>query len=118
MKPCKHASEMQGCRICWLFSNRQDYRELWGGNPNEIINAIEDTFLKERKKSIDKIKQRIKIPCINLGDILENSPLCGCGPRHSCKVHGECVRYGNSSQWKSCSRCPDYIDQESKNDSM
>jgi hypothetical protein len=54
-------------------------------------------------------KARTGKPCLNLGPVIEAKPSCGCGARHQCRIHGECVVSGLSvTKWRSCLRCPDY----------
>lgn len=90
--PCRHDSSepKENCRICWLNKNRPDYAKLF------------------RTKTIEQIKKQSQKPCAYLGELIEKKPACGCGARHKCDVHGECVISGNTNQWRICSRCPDY----------
>lgn len=60
------------------------------------------------KVILNKIKKRMKLPCLHLGALIERKPSCGCGARHECGLHGECVISGASAKWRVCSRCPDY----------
>lgn len=118
MKPCKHDISNKTCRLCWLFDNRPDYRQLWGGDPESISQVQSDTFTDQRRASIAEIKRRISFPCIHLGEILEVKPSCGCGARHVCAKHGECVKSGSAAKWRSCSSCPDYLSADLGNNNL
>ena len=64
--------------------------------------------LRMVKVAVAKIKKRMNLPCVHLGELIEKKPSCGCGARHKCAIHGECVVSGNTNRWQICSRCPDY----------
>lgn len=64
------------------------------------------------KVAVANVKRRMKLPCIQLGKLLEQKPSCGCGPRHECGLHGDCVLTGASNRWRVCSRCDDYSPAE------
>ena len=54
-------------------------------------------------------KARTGKPCLHLGPVIEARPSCGCGARHECQIHGNCVVSGLTvTKWRSCLRCPDY----------
>jgi len=61
-----------------------------------------------RRAAIAEVKRRLAVPCVYLGAMLEARPSCGCGSRHACVVHGECVRSGSAAKWRSCSVCENY----------
>jgi len=54
-------------------------------------------------------KARTGKPCLHLGPMIDARPSCGCGARHECRLHGNCVVSGLAvTKWRSCLRCPDY----------
>lgn len=59
-------------------------------------------------KAAAEMSRRQSLPCIHLGPLIEAKPACGCGARHHCGKHGECVLSGATNRWPVCSRCPDY----------
>jgi len=56
----------------------------------------------------DQSRRANGAPCVHRGKLLELKPACGCGPKHECAKHGECVLTGNTKAFIACSRCPDY----------
>ena len=127
MKPCSHQFSEKNCRICWLYDNDRRYRELWGGNPLEIVHsedksqapASSSNLNEDQKKQLDKIKMVIRKPCIHLGLALEEKPSCGCNGSksailHECAKHGKCRPYApRQDENRQCVQCPDYIDGKS-----
>lgn len=107
MKPCKHETEFLGCRLCELYATHPEYRQIWGGNPAEI-RVENDEARKARQQAIRERVARAKTPCVFLGPMVEERPSCGCGPRHICFKHENCVRTGTAAYWPSCSTCSDY----------
>jgi len=105
MKPCKHIEANSACRVCWLYDHDPRYRAQWGGG--ETIPCA-SSFQEQRRQAILEIKRRAQAPCRYLGEVMQPTAACGCGPLHQCIIHGQCVRAGNNNQWKSCSTCNDY----------
>lgn len=55
--------------------------------------------------------QRVTLPCIHLGDNIEDPATCGCGTAvlRKCAVHGQCRRTGYPKAGEQiCLTCPDY----------
>lgn len=55
--------------------------------------------------------RRVTIPCIHLGDNIEDPATCGCGTAvlRKCGVHGQCRKTGYPKAGESiCLTCPDY----------
>ncbi len=88
-RPCVCESARPGpytpdqCRLCWLFHNHPDYRQLWGG-PAPGASA------------------RWALPCVYLGTVLDRQG-CNCPRlwRRRCELHTTCTLAG-------CQTCPDY----------
>lgn len=85
----------------------------WLEQKDAVIKWLSDSPSEEHRKrmvrvAVNDIKKRMKLPCINLGELLEEKPSCGCGARHKCSIYGECVVSGNTTKWRVCSRCNDY----------
>lgn len=111
MKPCNHTDNRYGCRLCFLYTHEARYRQMWGGDPADVVpvdDEEEKRKAEERSLQIAMFKDRFGRPCVHLGMVLEEKPSCGCGPRHACAKHGECVTTGSTDKWTICSVCPDY----------
>jgi hypothetical protein len=75
-------------------------------------------YLKEPKPEHRKLiakamvvvaKSRLGLPCIYRGDLIQQTPSCGCGALHKCKIYGECVLSGNGGgKWRVCTGCLNY----------
>jgi hypothetical protein len=74
--------------------------------------VIADALPVTRSPSISSAQvQRVTIPCIHLGDNIEDPATCGCGTAvlRSCAVHGQCRKTGYPKAGESiCLTCPDY----------
>lgn len=58
-----------------------------------------------------QVIQRVTLPCINLGELIENPATCGCGNAvlRKCLIHGQCRRTGYSKNGeKICFDCSDW----------
>ena len=85
----------------------------WLDQKDAVIKWLSDSPSEEQRKrmvkvAVNNIKKRMKLPCVNLGELIEEKPSCGCGARHKCSIYGECVVSGNTNKWRVCSRCNDY----------
>lgn len=55
--------------------------------------------------------RRVSVPCIYLGDLIEDPASCGCGTAvlRQCAIHGQCRRTGLPKSNESiCFNCPDW----------
>ena len=69
--------------------------------------------LTAQTEARNRILQRIKLPCVNLGEFIEHRKLsCGCGTFSvfKCEKYGECVKIAPSvyKDLKHCDNCDDY----------
>lgn len=57
-----------------------------------------------------KMIERMKLPCIHLGEQISGSNRGGCGSCHKykCSIHGECRKIDNYDEVKQCVNCEDY----------
>jgi hypothetical protein len=61
------------------------------------------------KAMVIAAKSRLGLPCIYRGDLIQQTPSCGCGALHKCKIYGECVLSGNGGgKWRVCTGCLNY----------
>jgi hypothetical protein len=64
-----------------------------------------------RKEQLRKLKQRINIPCVNLGNPIDDLSSCNCvkTAKYECKIHKQCRKMGNyAGGIKVCTSCDDY----------
>jgi len=101
----------------WESEDEQNIKKI-----NELINEAEKQIENEgetlapqgydRSSQLKILKQRINIPCINLGDPLDDLESCNCvkTAKYRCKLHKECRKMGGTiGQVKVCTSCEDYI---------
>lgn len=89
-----------GCRLCHLYTTRDDYRELWDAPPP------------------DRAHRRVSLPCIHEGAVREwctSRQGDTAEQRHvrDCERHELCTRSYRAGKTASCDRCPDYSTPES-----
>lgn len=124
MKPCRHDTPKDGCRLCWLYENEDKYRAVWDDNSIIIESSVSpaqtfSAFTSEKRSEVERIKKIILKPCLHLGMALEEKPSCGCNGSksailHECARHGKCRPYApRQNENRQCIECPDYIDGKS-----
>lgn len=94
-----------------LPTNWVEVTEKWLDQRDKVIEYLANAPWAHRvrlAKAAAEMSRRQSLPCIHLGPLIEAKPACGCGPRHHCSRHGECVLSGATNRWRVCSRCPDY----------
>lgn len=92
------------CRMCWLYHYSPHYAQLWGKQPSEPMPLGPNTLLPTLTN------QRMGLPCIHLGPVLERAN-CNCPLKfvHRCDLHKSCVRgMQYNPDIRSCQNCPDY----------
>lgn len=91
MKPCRHPERVATCRVCTLYATREDYRRLWGGEP---------------QPKVDRPVKETRGPCFHLGVVLDGPKQAPCKCRHVCEagVAEYAVPSGN------CQTCPPETD--------
>ena len=80
------------------------------GQPDEPTPPIPVTRPAPPPPTPAEIK-RVTIPCIHLGDNIEDPATCGCGTAvlRQCAVHGQCRKTGYPKNGEAiCLTCPDY----------
>lgn len=91
-RPCekRHPNPVnRGCRICYLYLTRADYRQKWGGNPSEVPPAAPPPRKRE-------------LQCLHLGKPLQMAAL-------PCKRVYMCDRgHGAVTPCVHCNSCLDY----------
>lgn len=107
-RPCENDHELQyargdvyierTCRLCWLYSNRDDYRAAW--------DAQRPTVRQPEKKVNKKT-------CRHAGDVLRTELCKKCGGSvkikvFACELHGECSMQKEIQGIACCAKCPDY----------
>jgi hypothetical protein len=58
-----------------------------------------------------KFLNRMRLPCIHLGQSIQGSNRSGCGSchKHICRLHGECRKIDPSNEVRQCVTCEDYF---------
>lgn len=97
-------------------------REIPGNSvkPASTTESVAQSLAKVPASAIkpdNPILKRLKLPCIHLGDFVENRKLsCGCGTYSvfKCAKFGECVRIAPSTydELAHCDNCKEYKEQE------
>lgn len=64
------------------------------------------------KAQVAASKNRLNLPCIYLGELINPKPACGCGALHKCEKYGEAVLTGTNNKYRVCSKCNDYATRE------
>ena len=96
--PCGHC-QSPGCRLCWLYANRDDYRRHWDG--------------PARPK---QQPSRPLPPCGYEGGVIESCPRgCEAGHVRAClnesHEHDRCTRGKNNGVVASCLTCPHHTER-------
>lgn len=57
-----------------------------------------------------KFINRIKLPCVHLGELIPSSNRGGCGAcyKYKCSIHGECRKVDPTGESRQCVTCEDY----------
>jgi hypothetical protein len=102
-RPCESTHDLQyqpgqayvlgTCRLCWLFSNRADYRSLWEG-----------TLVPQPST---------RLPCTHLGAVVRTELCPSCKGKiqvkvFACPLHTECTIRKQMDGVASCADCKDY----------
>ena len=79
----------------------------------ESVAISEPTTPRKTPPEVLKMIQRISIPCVNIGEYLEDIQSCGCNKLNvlrSCSLHGKCRVRGllKSNDEQECMNCEDY----------
>jgi len=109
-----------------LYLNDDRKLSAWGKLPDDWMTRVSE-WIQHREQvqewlktpseqhasrmlavRVAQVKMRLKKPCIHLGMLIEEKPSCGCGPRHQCSIHGECVTRGNTNKWHICTSCVNF----------
>ena len=80
-------------------------------NNEQIIESVAEVPTQsEFQKNQLKIMNRVRIPCVHLGELIPESNNSGCGAcyKYKCSVHGECRKIDPSGQSRQCVTCEDY----------
>lgn len=87
--------------------------KVWLADRDAVVAYLRDPSPEHRiliaKAMVVAAKTRAGVKCMHLGVLLEERPACGCGARHQCSVHEECVISGSGGgRWKVCTNCQDF----------
>jgi hypothetical protein len=82
-----------------------------------VTNPPVDLSISHQQRSApvttsSQILARVKLPCVHLGDAVEDPSKCGCGVAvlRKCDIHGTCRTIGYPKAGESiCAQCPDYM---------
>jgi hypothetical protein len=90
-----------------------DLSKAWLADRASVITYLLEPSTEHRtrigKAMAAAAKTRAGVKCVSLGELIEERPSCGCGARHQCAIHGECVVSGNGGgRWKVCTQCLDF----------
>ena len=90
-----------------------DLSGAWLADRASVITYLLDPSAEHRirigKAMAVAAKIRAGVKCVSLGELIEERPACGCGARHQCSIHGECVVSGSGGgRWKVCTNCQDF----------
>lgn len=103
MKPCRHSTFVEGCRICWLARYHPNGPRAFGlpGKPETPPEGT--TFQSRSDKGIRPSQLPRKVRCVNLGVRLERRAGCnGMMCRHACDLDLPAVPAGY------CQACEKY----------
>lgn len=101
MIPCGHPNHSSGCHHCELAARDPRYAKLFSRTYRGPNLEAEPTS-PQLKHSLSVIKDR----CVYIGNRLENSPSCGCGPLYACEKFGSCrVTNPGPTGSKTCLNC-------------
>ena len=103
-------------RMIFYGTRPPDWTDLsgaWLADRASVITYLLDPAAEHRvrigKAMATEAKTRAGAKCFNLGVLIEARPSCGCGARHECAIHGECVLSGSGGgRWKVCTKCLDF----------
>lgn len=90
-----------------------DTSKAWLADRASVITYLLDPSAEHRIRIGRAMAAAAKIragdKCVSLGVLIEARPSCGCGARHQCAIHGECVVSGSGGgRWKVCTKCLDF----------
>lgn len=90
-----------------------DISKAWLADRASVITYLLNPTAEHRtrigKAMAAAVKIQAGVKCISLGVLIEARPSCGCGARHQCAIHGECVVSGSGGgRWKVCTKCLDF----------
>lgn len=90
-----------------------DISKAWLADRASVITYLLNPTAEHRtrigKAMAAAVKIRAGVKCVSLGVLIEARPSCGCGARHQCAIHGECVVSGSGGgRWKVCTKCLDF----------
>ena len=96
-----------------LPPNWTDLSKAWLADRASVITYLRNPSAEHRvrigKAMAAEAKIRAGVKCVSLGVLIEARPSCGCGARHECAIHGECVLSGSGGgRWKVCTKCLDF----------
>lgn len=108
-----------GCRTCWLFLNREDYRDLWKENElKQAESATPEAAQKAIAARQAAIREKFAVRCIHLGEATGEKRGCvACGNRHldepvyHCAIKGQCTVERRVDGLTFCRQCPDRRDK-------
>lgn len=101
MIPCGHPNHSSGCHHCELAARDPRYAKLFSRTYRGPNLDAEPTN-PQLKHSLSVIKDR----CVYIGNRLENSPSCGCGPLYACEKFGSCrLTNPGPTGSKTCLNC-------------
>lgn len=99
--PCGHPNHSSGCHHCELAARDPRYAKLFSREYRGPSFEAEPTN-PQLKYSLSVIKDR----CVYIGNRLENSPSCGCGPLYACEKFGSCrITNPGPTGSKTCLNC-------------
>lgn len=82
---------------------------------NTIETSLNINVGYNRKEKLNDLKRRISIPCIHLGDAIQEENSCNCvkTQKHKCKIFGECRKMGpQTGKINICTECKYYTPPE------
>lgn len=109
---CLVATNSEGGSPFAMTSKQKLIAETIPPEPPKQVFVDETAFKSEnRKEYLKQIQMRYSLPCIYLGEQLEDKSTCGCNgsPKYRCGLHGECRRLGIMKDVPNCSICKDYL---------
>lgn len=100
-----------------LPSNFCDLSKAWLPFKQAVLDYLENPPWAHRvrlaKAQVAASKNRLNLPCVYLGELINPKPACGCGALHKCEKYGEAVLTGTNNKYRVCSKCNDYAARES-----